>query len=54
MDKLKFNYCPDCGEKSKFKLKDNRDNADKNEKRYYCKNCSQIFTNVIKLKAVKE
>ena len=42
---MKFNECPNCGEKSKYKLKNNRDDADPKEKRYYCKICSQIFCN---------
>lgn len=43
--RLKFNICPNCLWKSKFKLKNNTDNADPKEKRYYCKICCQTFCN---------
>lgn len=42
---MKFNQCPTCGELSIFKLKNDRDDANQKERRYYCKNCSQIFSN---------
>jgi len=51
---MKFNICPNCGEKSKFKLKNNRDDKDEKERRYYCEFCCQVFDNKQELQDKKK